>query len=106
MSNTKVCYGLRNGFFSELLLLCVLPGHCSWFYWALTTSLRKPAETFTVAGLGVPYLQFQPTLENWRSELKVPRKYPCGQKQCDYLVYKCDFCHNPGNDGRLRLSAV
>ena len=42
------------------------------FYWALTTSLRKPAETFTVAGLGIPYLQFQPTLENWRAELGVP----------------------------------
>jgi multiple sugar transport system permease protein len=42
------------------------------FYWALTTSLRKPAETFTVAGLAIPFLQFMPTLENWAAELKVP----------------------------------
>jgi len=42
------------------------------FYWALTTSLRKPAETFTVAGLAIPFLQFKPTLENWAAELKVP----------------------------------
>jgi multiple sugar transport system permease protein len=42
------------------------------FYWAITTSLRKPAETFTVAGLAIPFLQFKPTLENWSAELKVP----------------------------------
>lgn len=42
------------------------------FYWAVTTSLRKPAETFTVAGLAVPFLQFWPTLENWAAEIKVP----------------------------------
>ena len=42
------------------------------FYWAITTSLRKPAETFTVAGLAIPFLQFKPTLENWAAELKVP----------------------------------
>ena len=42
------------------------------FYWAVTTSLRKPAETFTVAGLAIPFVQFKPTLENWAAELKVP----------------------------------
>ncbi|GAK54485.1 putative transmembrane component of ABC transporter [Candidatus Moduliflexus flocculans] len=42
------------------------------FYWAVTTSLRKPAETFTVAGLAIPFLQFKPTLENWVAEVKVP----------------------------------
>lgn len=42
------------------------------FYWAVTTSLRKPAETFTVAGLAIPFLQFKPTLENWAAEIKVP----------------------------------
>ena len=42
------------------------------FYWAITTSLRKPAETFTVAGLAIPFLQFKPTLENWAAELRVP----------------------------------
>ncbi len=42
------------------------------FYWAITTSLRKPAETFTVAGLAIPSVQFQPTFEYWSAELKVP----------------------------------
>lgn len=42
------------------------------FYWAITTSLRKPAETFTVAGLAIPFVQFKPTLENWSAELRVP----------------------------------
>lgn len=42
------------------------------FYWALTTSIRKPSDTFTVAGIGIPFLQFKPTLENWKSQLTVP----------------------------------
>ncbi|MDY0094703.1 MAG: carbohydrate ABC transporter permease [Candidatus Vecturithrix sp.] len=72
MSNTKVhTWSAKRVLLGVAIALCL-----AWalfpFYWALTTSLRKPAETFTVAGLGVPYLQFQPTLENWRSELKVP----------------------------------
>jgi len=53
------------------IVLCIM-----WalfpFYWAVTTSLRKPAETFTVAGLAIPFLQFQPTLENWKAEVQVP----------------------------------
>jgi multiple sugar transport system permease protein len=72
MSNTKV-----HTWSAKRILLMIAIALClAWalfpFYWALTTSLRKPAETFTVAGLGIPYLQFQPTLENWRAELKVP----------------------------------
>ena len=35
----------------------------------MVTSLKPPAETFTITGLSVPFLQFQPTLENWRTEL-------------------------------------
>ena len=44
-------------------------------YWAISNSLRKPAETFTVAGLGVPFLDFTPTLENWISQASVPEAY-------------------------------
>jgi len=44
-------------------------------YWAVSNSLRKPAETFTVAGLGIPFVDFQPTLENWISQLQVPEAY-------------------------------
>ena len=44
-------------------------------YWAVSNSLRTPAETFTVAGLGVPFLDFTPTLENWISQASVPEAY-------------------------------
>lgn len=40
-------------------------------YWGVVTSLKPPAETFTVTGLSIPFLQFTPTLENWRTELAV-----------------------------------
>ena len=38
-------------------------------YWAVSLSVRPPSQTFTVGGLAVPFLQFQPTAENWRTEL-------------------------------------
>lgn len=38
-------------------------------YWALSTSLRNPIDTFTVAGLGIPWVNFEPTLDNWASQL-------------------------------------
>lgn len=44
-------------------------------YWAVSNSLRKPADTFTVAGLGVPFIDFTPTLENWISQMSVPEAY-------------------------------
>lgn len=46
-----------------------------WFmplYWAFSLSLRHPADTFTVAGLGIPFIHYRPTLENWITELRVP----------------------------------
>jgi multiple sugar transport system permease protein len=41
-------------------------------YWAVSTSLRNPADTFTVAGIGIPFLDFAPTLDNFRTELSTP----------------------------------
>jgi multiple sugar transport system permease protein len=41
-------------------------------YWALSTSLRNPIDTFTVAGLGIPWIDFEPTLENWIDQLATP----------------------------------
>ena len=41
------------------------------FYWAASLSIRNPAEAFTVTGLAVPFLQYQPTLINWIEELAV-----------------------------------
>jgi multiple sugar transport system permease protein len=39
------------------------------FYWAISLSVRNPAEAFTVTGLAVPYVQYKPTLANWKTEL-------------------------------------
>jgi multiple sugar transport system permease protein len=38
-------------------------------YWAASTSLRNPIDTFTVAGLGIPWIDFEPTLDNWIQQL-------------------------------------
>ena len=72
MSNMKKnTWSVKHIFIGIVIVLCL-----TWalfpFYWAVTTSLRKPAETFTVAGLAIPFLQFEPTLENWKAELNVP----------------------------------
>ncbi len=40
------------------------------FYWALVNSIKKPADTFR-SGAWIPWLQFQPTLEHWISELAI-----------------------------------
>lgn len=44
-------------------------------YWAISTGLRRPLETFTVAGLGIPFIDFAPTLENWISQASVPEAH-------------------------------
>jgi multiple sugar transport system permease protein len=41
-------------------------------YWAFSQSLRNPLDTFTVAGFGIPWVNFQPTLSNWRDQLGTP----------------------------------
>ena len=38
-------------------------------YWAFSTSLRNPIDTFTVAGLGIPWVNFEPTWDNWVDQL-------------------------------------
>ena len=45
-------------------------------YWAISNSLRRPAETFTVTGLGIPFVNFTPTLENWSQQFRVPNSTP------------------------------
>jgi len=39
------------------------------FYWAISLSLREKSEVFTVKGLGVPFVQYKPTLRHWTQEL-------------------------------------
>ncbi len=41
-------------------------------YWAASTSLRNPMDTFTVSGIGIPWLDFDPTLNNWIDQLSTP----------------------------------
>ncbi len=41
-------------------------------YWAFSQSLRNPLETFTVAGFGIPWVNFTPTLNNWIDQLSTP----------------------------------
>lgn len=41
-------------------------------YWAFSQSLRNPIDTFTVAGLGIPWIHFEPTLDNWIDQLGTP----------------------------------
>ena len=38
-------------------------------YWAFSQSLRNPIDTFTVAGFGIPWVNFTPTLGNWIDQL-------------------------------------
>ena len=40
------------------------------FYWAFLNSIKKPADTFT--NTYIPFIQFQPTLEHWMTELATP----------------------------------
>jgi multiple sugar transport system permease protein len=41
-------------------------------YWAFSQSLRNPLDTFTVAGFGIPWVNFEPTLGNWTDQLSTP----------------------------------
>ncbi|MBI4639299.1 MAG: carbohydrate ABC transporter permease [Candidatus Tectomicrobia bacterium] len=62
--------------FRRTFVIIILCGITWWaifpFYWALTTSLKPKKEVFTISYLSIPFLQYTPTLENWREELAVP----------------------------------
>jgi multiple sugar transport system permease protein len=42
------------------------------FYWAVVTSIKPRIETFTITYFSIPFLQFQPTLDNWIEEIQLP----------------------------------
>src|SRR5262245_3996674 len=42
------------------------------FFWSLSESLRRPLDTFTVTGLGISFVNFTPTLDNWIDQLSTP----------------------------------
>ena len=41
-------------------------------WWSFSNSLRVPLDTFVVSGLGLPWLNFEPTLGNWKTQLAYP----------------------------------
>jgi len=57
--------------YSIYTLLAVVVAMIFFFplYWAFSTSLRNPMDTFTVSGIGIPFLHFEPTLDNWISQI-------------------------------------
>ena len=62
---------LRHALFSLLAIVSALI-FLFPLYWGLSTSLRTPLETFTIAGFGIPWINFTPTLDNWVDQLQVP----------------------------------
>ena len=42
------------------------------FCWSISNSLRNPIDTFTTTGVGIPWLNFEPTLDNWTTQLAYP----------------------------------
>ncbi len=62
---------LKNALLS-VLAVCVALVFVFPLYWAFSTSLRNPIDTFTVAGLGIPWLNFNPTLDNWIDQVGTP----------------------------------
>ena len=38
-------------------------------YWAVSISFRQPIESLAVPGLGIPFLDFKPTLSHWELQL-------------------------------------
>lgn len=79
MSRRSMEGGMRQSSFATALysLLALVITLIFFFplYWAISNSLRRPSETFTVAGLGVPFLDFTPTLDNWLAEIQVKEAY-------------------------------
>ena len=45
------------------------------FWWSISNSLRNPIDTFTTTGVGIPWLNFEPTLENWKTHLSFPEAH-------------------------------
>ena len=60
-------YALGSVLAIVVAMLFLLP-----IYWSLSTSLRNPLDTFTVVGLGIPWLNFTPTLDNWIEQATTP----------------------------------
>ena len=62
---------LRWSFFSILAIAATM-AFLFPIYWSFSTSLRNPVDTFTVAGVGIPWINFTPTLANWADQVTAP----------------------------------
>jgi multiple sugar transport system permease protein len=72
MRSSKAGLGDSIAFLAAVLiaLVFVFP-----IYWAFSQSLRNPIDTFTVAGFGIPWVNFQPTLNNWVDQIGTPETF-------------------------------
>src|SRR6478752_4849698 len=57
---------------ASVVAVSVALGFLFPIYWAFSQSLRNPIDTFTVAGFGIPWVNFTPTLNNWIDQLGTP----------------------------------
>src|SRR5262245_44268575 len=57
---------------ASLFAICIALVFVFPIYWAFSQSLRNPLDTFTVAGFGIPWVNFEPTLGNWTDQLSTP----------------------------------
>jgi multiple sugar transport system permease protein len=57
---------------ASLFAVCIALVFVFPIYWAFSQSLRNPLDTFTVAGFGIPWVNFEPTLGNWTDQLSTP----------------------------------
>jgi multiple sugar transport system permease protein len=57
---------------ASLVAICIALLFVFPIYWAFSQSLRNPLDTFTVAGFGIPWVNFEPTLGNWIDQLSTP----------------------------------
>jgi multiple sugar transport system permease protein len=57
---------------ASLVAICIALLFLFPIYWAFSQSLRNPLDTFTVAGFGIPWVNFTPTLGNWIDQLSTP----------------------------------
>ena len=64
-------FGMKDTIYSVVAIFVALVFFFP-IYWAGSTSLRNPIDTFTVSGVGVPFLDFEPTLNNWATQLSTP----------------------------------
>lgn len=54
------------------------------FYWAVITSLKRPADVFKLSI--IPFLQFEPTLANWHNELVLRRSELASGLSTSFIV--------------------